>query len=48
MNIKFRMPHFGKKIKGQPMLKEMAMTIIATTISIILTFGSASVVEQRQ
>ena len=48
MNIKFRMPRLGNKLKGQSMLKEMAMTIIATTISIILTFGSASVVEQRQ
>ena len=30
------------------MLKEMAMTIIATTISIILTFGSSSIIEKRQ
>ena len=38
-----------KKIKGgQSMLKEMAMTIIATTISIILTFGSSSIIEKRQ
>ena len=48
MNIKFRMPRWGSKLKGRPMLKEMAMTVIATTISIVLTFGSASVVEQRQ
>ena len=48
MNIKFRMPRFGNKLKGQSMLKEMTMTIIATTISIILTFGSASIVEKQQ
>ena len=30
------------------MLKEMAMTIIATTFSIILTFGSSSIIEKRQ
>lgn len=48
MNIKFRMPRFGNKLKGQSMLKEMTMTIIATTISIILTFGSASIVEKNQ
>ena len=48
MNIKFRMPRLGNKLKGQSMLKEMTMTIIATTISIILTFGSASIVEKQQ
>jgi len=48
MNIKFRMPRLGNKLKGQSMLKEMTMTIIATTISIILTFGSASIVEKNQ
>ena len=48
MNIKFRMPRLGNKLKGQSMLKEMTMTFIATTISIVLTFGSASVVEKNQ
>lgn len=48
MNIKFRMPRLGNKLKGQSMLKEMTMTVIATTISIVLTFGSAFVVEKQQ
>ncbi len=48
MNIKFRMPRLGNKLKGQSMLKEMAMTIIATTISIVLTFGTASIIEKQQ
>ena len=47
MNIKFRMPRLGNKLKGQSMLKEMTMTVIATTISIVLTFGSAFVVEKQ-
>lgn len=30
------------------MLKDMAMTVIATTISIILTFGSSSIIDKNQ
>lgn len=48
MKINFRTFHIGKIKGGQSMLKEMAMTIIATTISIILTFGSSSIIEKRQ
>jgi len=48
MKINFRAFRLGKMKGGQSMLKEMAMTIIATTISIILTFGSSSIIEKRQ
>lgn len=48
MNIKFRMPKFQKmKTKGG-ILKEMLMTVIATSISIVLTFGTAAWLENRQ
>lgn len=48
MKINFRAFRLGKMKGGQSMLKDMAMTIIATTISIILTFGSSSIIEKRQ
>jgi len=48
MNVKFRMP----KLKGNPkstnIVKELVLTTIATTISIILTFGTAHYFEQKQ
>ena len=48
MNVKFKMPKFGRKLTGSSMLKELLLTILATTISIVLTFGTAHLVEQRQ
>ena len=48
MNVKFRMPKFGRKTTGGGMVKELLLTIIATTISIVLTFGTAHYLEQRQ
>lgn len=48
MNIKFKMPKFGRNLTGGGMLKELLLTTLATTISIVLTFGTAHVLEQRQ
>lgn len=48
MNIKFRMPRFGQDSKLAGLAKELLTTIFATTISIILTFGTAYWIEQRQ
>lgn len=48
MNIKFRMPKFQKMTSKGGVVKEMTMTIIATSISIILTFGTAMWLESRQ
>jgi hypothetical protein len=48
MNVKFRMPKFGRDWKLTGMTKELTMSTVATTISIILTFGTAHWVEQRQ
>jgi hypothetical protein len=47
MNIKFRMPKFGRDLKLTGMTKELTMSTLATTISIILTFGTAHWLEQR-
>lgn len=48
MNVKFKMPKFGRQLTGKGFLKEIGMTTLATTISIVLTFGTAALIEQRQ
>lgn len=42
------MPKFGRNLTGGGMLKELLLTTLATTISIVLTFGTAHVLEQRK
>jgi len=41
------MPKFGRDVKWLAMLKEMLMTVFATTVSIILTFGTAHYVDGK-
>ena len=41
MNVKFKMPKFGRKTNGGSMMKELILTTLATSISIVLTFGTA-------
>lgn len=48
MNAKFKMPKFGRQLTGNSMLKELFLTTLATSISIILTFGTAAYIEHRQ
>jgi hypothetical protein len=48
MKIKFHMPKFWQDVKLAGLAKELLTTIFATTISIILTFGTAYLIEQRQ
>ena len=48
MNVKFKMPKFGRKLTGGSMMKELLLTILATSISIVLTFGTAMWLESRQ
>jgi len=48
MNVKFKMPKFGRKLTGSSMAKELLLTILGTTISIVLTFGTAQYLEDRQ
>ena len=47
--IKVRMPKFTKVVRGKGYwVKELLMTILATTISIVLTFGTAYQIEYSQ
>ena len=48
MNVKFRMPKLELSDNVGSMLRELLMTTLGTTISIVLTFGTAAWVEQRQ
>lgn len=48
MNVKVKMPKFGKPGKVNSWTKELLMSVIGTTISIILTFGTAYLIEQKQ
>ena len=48
MNVKFRMPKLGRSNKSSSIIKELVLTTIATSISIILTFGTAHYFEQKQ
>ncbi len=48
MNIKFRMPHIGQKGKSGSVVRELLLTTIATTISIVLTFGGSAYFEQKK
>ena len=48
MNVKFKMPKFTRHLTNKTFWKELLLTILATTISIILTFGTAHVIEKRQ
>ena len=47
MNIRFRMPRLWDDIRFQGTFKEILLSTIATTISIILTFGTAHYVEEK-
>ena len=48
MNVKFKMPKFGRPLSKGGVMKELLLTTIATTISIVLTFGTAQYFEHRQ
>jgi hypothetical protein len=48
MNVKFRMPKLWGSKKYTGTFKEMALTTIATTISIVLTFGTTAWLKERE
>lgn len=48
MNVKLRISKFWHNQKFKGMLRELLLTILATTISIILTFGTAAYLEHKQ
>ena len=47
MNVKVKMPQMGS-MKNGGWKKELLLSVVATTISIVLTFGTASYLEKRQ
>lgn len=48
MNVKFKMPKFIGKLANGEVAKELLLTVLGTSISIILTFGTSSWIEKRQ
>jgi hypothetical protein len=48
MNVKLRISKFWHNQNFKGMLRELLLTILATTISIILTFGTAAYLEHKQ
>lgn len=48
MNIKFKMPKFHRTLSNKSMWKELLLTFLGTTISIVLTFGTAHLLDVRQ
>lgn len=48
MNAKFKMPKLGRDQTGKGWIKELLMTFLGTTISIVLTFGSAAWIEKKE
>ena len=48
MNVKFKMPKFGRNLTVKGSVKELLMTFLGTTISIILTFGTAAWLEKKE
>jgi hypothetical protein len=48
MNVKVKMPHLGKSKNGNHVTREILLSVIGTTISILLTFGTADLIERNQ
>ena len=48
MNVKFKMPMFGRHLTVKGSLKELLMTFLGTTISIVLTFGTSALLDNHQ
>lgn len=47
-NLKVKMPKVTKHPQNNSMWKELLMTFIGTTLSIVLTFGTSQCIEDRQ
>ena len=48
MNAKFKMPNFGRNLTLKGSFKELLMTFLGTTISIVLTFGTTALLDNRE
>lgn len=46
--MKVKMPNFRKPKNGSSVTKELLMSVIGTTISIVLTFGTAYLIDNHQ
>ena len=47
MNVKFKMPKFGRKLTGSGMLRELLLTTLGTAIGVGLTFFVNNMVEKN-
>ena len=47
MNVKFRMPKFSN-LNKKSWLSELGMVFMGTTISIVLTFGTAHIIDKYE
>lgn len=41
-------PKKVKPVKGQSMMQQFLLSLVATTISIVLTFGTATIIDKNQ
>ncbi|MBO7098262.1 MAG: hypothetical protein J6W21_00160 [Bacteroidaceae bacterium] len=48
MNVKIRMPKMYQHFVRNSMMKELFMTFIGATLSIVLTFGTAHYIDLRE
>ena len=48
MNAKFKMPNFGRNLTLKGSFKELLMTFLGTTISIVLTFGTSALLDNLE
>ena len=48
MNIKLHTPKSLKTGSGMATLKQFLLSLIATTVSIVLTFGTAAIIDNNK
>ena len=48
MNVKLHTPKSLKAGSGLSSLKQFVLSLVATTISIVLTFGTAAVIDHKK
>ena len=47
-NDKLHTPNFLKKVRRRVMMKQFLLSLLATTVSIALTFGTAAVIDHHK
>ena len=48
MKIKLHLPKYLNGISKKPSFKQFILSLIATTVSIALTFGTAAIIDQHK